>query len=179
MIKGFSDYAWKKVSASAGASIEIKDFMSTEFDRYEVALDGIRPSSNGDTLELTCSDDNGVTYETGSVYRYGNKGGDITTTTFTSKDVVDNSDAKIVLGSDVHSNNSVRSMSGMLWILNANSRDADYVNLIWQLVEYDGSADPAICYGGGSFITTVPMNAFKLEYVTGNITGTISIRGMK
>lgn len=160
---------------SAGASITFTSNIDSTYDTYEIRLEGLVPSTDAVTLDLTVSTDGGSTYKTGaSDYVWM---GDAYTTAGT----LDAADSRLPLsytasGYEV-GNDAGNSINGVVRIYNAAS--SSLKTQVTSDVVYQGATVAHVTFRmGGRYDATTAVNALKLAFTSGTGTGTAKLYGI-
>ena len=162
-----------EVVASTSTSVNFTDLSSTYF-AYDIVFHAVLPATNGDTLFVRVSDDNGSTFKNGANdYRWA-IWGMLNSAANVSGDT---GDSEIELSLSAGSG-SGEYADGTLRIINPSAATKTKVH--WDIEHVNTSGDTRMYKGSGVYDTEVAIDAIQFLFSTGNIaSGTFKIYGLR
>lgn len=173
---------WVKISSATASSSSSITFtgLSNTYAAYKVVIDRFAPATDGVSLWLRTSTNNGSSYDSGaSDYRWTHFAGSFGTMATAGS----TADAKIILagagGNDNIGNATNEHTSGEILIINPSAAAFCTVNYDFQMVNSAGNGRCAKA-GGGVRVTAADVDAIQLLMSSGNIaSGTATLYGLK
>lgn len=164
-------------TASSTASISFTSLMSSDYDNYMFVFAGMRPATDGATLQMLLSTDNGSSYLSSSyafvipVTYYIGASGNGGNTESTSTTYIQVSSA---VGNDADAG-----FSGNIFVSNVND-SAKRTSMHGQWIGEEGSNVGAAGHSWGFHLTAATHNAIQFKFNTGNMAdGTVKMFGIK
>lgn len=169
---------WVQISSSTASSSSSIDFtsLSSTYISYWVFIQDLVPASDGTTLYLRTSTDNGTSFDSGaSDYDWEWISSDTSANTPT----VDTADSEITLTDTDIGTGTNEKLSGHVTIFNPSA--SNYTKAVWD-VAYMNSSSAALktVSGGGYRVSTTAVDAIRFIMSSGNIaSGTFVLYGLK
>jgi hypothetical protein len=165
------------VNASVASSASFgSTYITSTYNCYKVIADGVLPSTNGATLMLRVSPDNGSTIEA-SGYKYGAAGGNSSGSYYTNN----NSDTSINLsgGRGVY---NTATLTDQFEVTFCNPSSANITTFRWSIANFDQSGGSNLLQnlnGAGAWTTAGAINYITFLFSSGNITGNFHLYGLQ
>ncbi len=158
---------------SNAASVELTTGFSANFDVYEIYYELV-PATDGGNLHVLFSTDGGASYKTGaSDYRYttwGKQDNSLAPQAFSTS-----SPFVLLHASNTVGNATGRGISGSLRLVRPLST-AMKTFVTFETSLFDPSGNSYHQHGNGSYNTNAAVNALKLVFSSGNMTGKVQFR---
>ena len=189
LIKGggaFEKLVTTTISSSTASVVFDNTYFTTDYTDYQFRITDVAPTTNGGNLRMFVSDDNGSTYETGTItdgYLLANVGtNSINTATTLTSGGNDDNDFNLANQGITSTNTAASFIIDIFDPLNQLSDDK-WFHYFCNTIYWNGTY--AISHsGGGIYIGTgsqnVPFNAIKFDMDSGNIAkGAFTLYGRK
>lgn len=161
---------------SGASSVDITGVLSSDYDDYIIICDDLAPSVDNSSLNLRTSPDNGATWASAAgSYRHA-QGYPIDTGAGVTNDGSP-SDTSIKLVNGV-GNAAQEDASLVLYAHNINS-STKYKKFTWTGSMVTAAGNFYAIIGAGRGLNTYTINALKIYFSSGTITGTIRVYGIK
>lgn len=160
-------------TASSSATLDFTNLSG--FAAYELEFEMVRPATDGQTLQLQVSDDNGSSWKSGeSDYGY------TYTRTFSSASIQNNSASSAVNVLDAVSNNASWGVSGVVRA-HALSQSSSGKTFTWLVGAFLNDGNPWSSNGAGMHLAaSAAVNGVRVKFGSGNIAaGTIRCYGIR
>lgn len=160
----------------AAASVDITSVLSADYDTYKIIGEDLAPSVDNSPLRLVTSTDNGATWATAAAsYRHAtgyprDTGAGVTNDGSTSDTAIN-----IINGVG---NASQEDANFVLYAHNVNST-TKYKKFTWTGTMVTAAGNFYAVVGAGRRLNTAAINALQIKYLTGTITGKITVYGIK
>lgn len=166
------------LNPAAASQADLTKGISADYDEYVIKLTNIVPGTNDDSLWLRVSEDGGSTFKSGGTdYRYAFNVG---TDTPTNAAVGSAGSAQLQVSGSVSNTAADGGMNGEIRFFNPSSTSAKKV-FTWVLSYYRSTGTVQhYTVGGGRFqLDNNAINAVRVMYSSGTITGNIALYGRR